>query len=418
MKIWMKNFGLILLIAATFYSLPQSQTPTDIPLPIESYQNIQERLCKEQPISHLRTYTFRTLERAEGTEGELERAIKPKRWFEPLTSIFSRKSGDERYSIDDIRSMRKEFGRETPAGVSIPFRKLRADWEAKLLTEQADGEKKWAEWQNQNPNASAELRTKEELRLRFRGLKVKDLPKFDWREHLKFGEVGNQGFVCKSCWAFAAIEAMQMARQLLAIRENREWVNTLQPNARQLISCMVPKGNFCKMNWHGDAYTFIVRTGLPLGGTFYYGDPKSVNFDVKKDDWKCDATEYVKALTWDYVEVPPKKVASVEGIKRSLMLYGPIATTIRFDSCLNLYGSGVFNETRNKIGTHVVLIVGWDDEKDAWLVRNSYGTEWGENGYGWIKYRGNNIGQWSAWIVADSEEEASLTRRLATKNKE
>jgi cathepsin L len=44
--------------------------------------------------------------------------------------------------------------------------------------------------------------------------------------------------------------------------------------------------------------------------------------------------------------------------------------------------------------------VGWDDSKNAWLVRNSYGSTWGEKGYGWIDYNSNNIGIRAAWVLA------------------
>ena len=57
---------------------------------------------------------------------------------------------------------------------------------------------------------------------------------------------------------------------------------------------------------------------------------------------------------------------------------------ISFDKCFWLYGGGVFNEEHNKNGSHLLLIIGWDNEKGAWLVKNSYGTDWGESGFGWI----------------------------------
>jgi cathepsin L len=57
-----------------------------------------------------------------------------------------------------------------------------------------------------------------------------------------------------------------------------------------------------------------------------------------------------------------------------------------------------------------VLIIGWDDKKDggAWLVKNSYGPRWGDDGFGWIKYGSNNIGQWAAYVVPDPAEEERM----------
>jgi len=53
---------------------------------------------------------------------------------------------------------------------------------------------------------------------------------------------------------------------------------------------------------------------------------------------------------------------------------------------------------------HLVLLVGWNDERQAWLIKNSYDMNWGEKGFGWVKYGSNNIGQFAAWILADPNE--------------
>jgi cathepsin L len=210
---------------------------------------------------------------------------------------------------------------------------------------------------------------------------------------------------------------MQISRQLVAIRANNkilEETSILTPGPRQLGFCWAQKNKkepetSCDFNWHGEAFSFMVDEGMPLDGTTDYSMFSIGFFQL------CDAKKFVKALTWDYVSSVPHEVASTEEIKRALITYGPVVTTIVFDNCLNLYESGVFNEEQNwnmeadgrktlKPGNHIILIVGWDDAKGAWLIKNSYGTEWGENGYGWIKYGSNNIGQFSAWILADPNE--------------
>jgi cathepsin K len=45
-----------------------------------------------------------------------------------------------------------------------------------------------------------------------------------------------------------------------------------------------------------------------------------------------------------------------------------------------------------------VLLVGWDDAKGAWLLKNSWSSQWGINGFMWIKYGVNSVGTSPAWV--------------------
>lgn len=53
---------------------------------------------------------------------------------------------------------------------------------------------------------------------------------------------------------------------------------------------------------------------------------------------------------------------------------------------------------------HMVLLVGWDDRRQAWLVKNSWDTGWGPSdkandyGYGWVAYGQGNIGAYATWV--------------------
>ena len=60
-----------------------------------------------------------------------------------------------------------------------------------------------------------------------------------------------------------------------------------------------------------------------------------------------------------------------------------------------------FNEQNNHHGTdHAVALVGWDDSNNAWLLKNSWDVDWGEQGYMWIAYDSNGVGQYAAWVEA------------------
>ena len=393
--------------AAFFPIAPASaQITAENPAPIVSYQQEQEKLCTSQVRAEERTYKFRTLPRAPTIDGAYGR----KPWYASIKKVVPFWGGGavEKYGVDDIRTMRADFGKEVPLGESERSKRIRQDAENKLTQPLEQAEQKWSEWQAQNPDASADERLKAEIRIRLSGLDAARLSKFDWREYgLDVGEVGAQGFRCNTCWGFASVAAMQISRQLMAIRAGRTDWNTspLQPSTRQLISNMVPEPDYCKFNWHGDAFTFMVDKGLPLGGSTKYVNEKYA--------WKRDATHFVRALTWDYVDSSPQNIAPKDEIKRAILMHGSVVSLLKFDNCLWLYGEGVFNESQNSLGSHLVVIIGWDDAKGAWLIKNSYSTEWGEKGFGWIKYGSNNIGQFAAWVAADPAEEDKLAKDLS-----
>ena len=98
-----------------------------------------------------------------------------------------------------------------------------------------------------------------------------------------------------------------------------------------------------------------------------------------------------------------------EAIKRSLISNGPLAVCVYADDAFMRYPQAgpafkgfpsTPNNPRAAIN-HAVTLVGWDDGKNAWLIKNSWGTDWGvEGGYIWIDYNSNNVGLAAAWVKA------------------
>lgn len=384
-----------------------SQIPAQTPS--ESFEKKQQRQCEKQNPSLARTYDFREYPEERDSKG----AHGTKHWYDFIGKVFPfLKSPEKKYALNDVKVLQDSWGLETPLGESKRSYEIRMSSRKKLEELQQQGEQNWEEWLKLNPNAGGEEKNKAEIRIRFQGLGAAKLKEFDWRKQdLDVGEVGFQGWQCGTCWAFASVDAAQISRRLAAIRAGKKDFNdSVRPNVRQLVSCMVPKAeDYCnKAPRLGDTFTYLVDQGLPLGGASKYGDEKL--------DWECDPQTRVKALTWDYVSKSPQEIPSTEELKEALIVNGPLVTALNMDLCLPSYGGRVFNEVENSKETtttfHVVLIIGWDDKKEAWLIKNSYGTEWGEKGFGWIKYGSNNIGRWAAFIVPDPKEEERISKEL------
>jgi hypothetical protein len=70
------------------------------------------------------------------------------------------------------------------------------------------------------------------------------------------------------------------------------------------------------------------------------------------------------------------------------------------------YKSGVYHSLGLNdpiLGGHCIAIVGYDDDLGAWLVRNSWGTDWGMDGYAWVKYNDSEIDSCMYQVVPDGE---------------
>jgi len=66
---------------------------------------------------------------------------------------------------------------------------------------------------------------------------------------------------------------------------------------------------------------------------------------------------------------------------------GPLLTLVGFSLDALLYDHGTYTPLVNgRLMPHAVVLVGYDDERQAWLFRNSWGSNWGEDGCFWISY--------------------------------
>ena len=105
-----------------------------------------------------------------------------------------------------------------------------------------------------------------------------------------------------------------------------------------------------------------------------------------------------QAVGWDYVD-GAESVPPVNLIKKALCDHGPLVSGVTATDAFQNYKGGIFDEGDNSPINHAVMIVGWTP--DGWIVRNSWGADWGANGYILIAYGSNNIGFGAAWVEVD-----------------
>ena len=77
------------------------------------------------------------------------------------------------------------------------------------------------------------------------------------------------------------------------------------------------------------------------------------------------------------------QVSSKESIEAALFLYGPLSVGIGVSGAMQLYQSGIFEGPCASGINHTMTLVGYG--KDYWILKNTWGTGWGEHGYMRIK---------------------------------
>jgi len=211
------------------------------------------------------------------------------------------------------------------------------------------------------------------------------LPSLDLRDYVT--PVKDQGN-CGSCWVFATTGALES----VTLISNNTPYKDLDLAEQILVSCS-GAGN-CGGGYISYASDFIRDTGLPLESCYPY---TATNGNCK--DACLSWLSTYKITSWNWVATTSP---TVDAIKTALYNYGPLVTTMDVYTDFSHYVEGIYSYTRGHYeGSHAVLIVGYDDSYQCFIVKNSWGTDWGESGYFRIAYSElNSKVDFGDWTIA------------------
>lgn len=227
-----------------------------------------------------------------------------------------------------------------------------------------------------------------------------DIPaQYDWREQGYDFPVGDQDN-CDAGYAFAAVDAVQAAI----------W-------KKDSIKLDFSENHAKECNWHALNH----YAGLPNtceGGNFkmltnlftQHGLVPETCDPYVDYDTTCNTSCKSEYYITDWTQFGPiDKPAEIDLIKQKLIEHGPLYTQMDPKITGFEYYSGGYvltgTSTDPNKWTHGVLIVGWDDYltytggQGAWIVKNSYGEDWGNNGYFKIAYGKAGIGSSLATVT-------------------
>jgi len=189
-----------------------------------------------------------------------------------------------------------------------------------------------------------------------------------WKGANCIHDVRNQGN-CGSCWTFGTT-GMLSDRCCLHSKDHG-W---LAP--QELVSCDI-RNDGCQGGWPAWALQYIIDNKGMVPETCYKYQAQS-----RACPNKCDnGDDWVKAHVCNCFGL--KQCLGVDTMKKCLTS-GPVAVTFEVCSSFFSYRSGVYkcDCTNGGVGLHTVTAVGYADTPEChWVVRNSWGSVWGDKGY-------------------------------------
>jgi hypothetical protein len=205
---------------------------------------------------------------------------------------------------------------------------------------------------------------------------------------------------CESCWAFCATAVVESMARI----EHCVWSKRSEGDVHDGIGgkrCADGGDPAAALNW-------ITANGIC--------DPAC--YPYKTDDSPYNPTPDRPGRT---VKIPDHvEIGDIEQQKVWLDTVGPLGVTFAVYHDFDAPPLGVFHHVDSPDhyfrGYHCVAIVGYDDNLQAWLMKNSWGPDWGDHGYVWIAYGDSDVDTWAKLGVHNVNPDPWTKRRLHNGN--
>ncbi|MCG2725257.1 MAG: lectin like domain-containing protein [Elusimicrobia bacterium] len=216
---------------------------------------------------------------------------------------------------------------------------------------------------------------------------------YDLRAQDKLTFVKDQGDTCGSCWTFAALGSIE---SVLLPGENWNFSENNLKNTHGFDWGHCDGGN------QDMSIAYLARWDGPKLDS---EDPYDMNFPYSP-------TSPVGLTTQKHLQEAlyiPSRTSSLDndGIKSAILTYGAVDSSMYWnDLKYNAANKAYYYDGPLVVADHAVVIVGWNNDypaanfspaappgNGAFIIRNSWGADWGESGYFYISYHDGNLGR-------------------------
>jgi len=199
----------------------------------------------------------------------------------------------------------------------------------------------------------------------------------DWRTKGAVSPVKNQAS-CGSCWTFSTAENIEgqwfLAGHSPIPSLSEQWIVDCSK------SCLQSEPDLCNGGCNGGlpwlAYQDIITNG---------GLTDEADYPYQGVDETCQTGKPIvaKIANWTALTTDQTQIMTY------LANNGPLAITMNADLLFSYTGGVITGDPStcpNSGSDHAILLVGYDQTQVFWIVKNSWGTDWGESGYFRIEY--------------------------------